>query len=137
MTPCTVSATSFCQRALMRVHIESTCLNVFQMAPALFKGLTFKLSLKKNCTARLFSQKSILYLSAQDSRAELNEQNHMSCQLHIFTSGFPQNPLLRTCACGHLSRNRFVIRGVQEGSKGQLKHFSSRPDSRARARISP
>lgn len=61
------------------------------------------------------------------SRVALNEQNHMSCQLHIFTSGFPHNPLLRSALAGNLSRNWFVIRSVQEGSKGQLKHFSYRP----------
>lgn len=32
----------------------------------------------------------------------------------------------KDCARGHLSRNWFVIRGIQEGSKGQLKHFSYR-----------
>lgn len=47
-------------------------------------------------------------------------------ELHIFTSGFLCNSTSEDSARGHLSSNWFVIRGVQEGSKGQTKTFSRR-----------
>ena len=45
VTPGTISVTSFCRRALMRVHTESTCVNVFQMANALLPEVNLQTQL--------------------------------------------------------------------------------------------
>lgn len=101
-----VSFTSFRREALLTVHIASTGLNVFQMVmvDAPLKTLT---DLEKKYKARLLWEKSILYLSEDDSWAEQSEQKPHELPAAFIYIRFPRTSPLRLCSLPSL-RERLV-----------------------------
>lgn len=102
------------------------------MADALFQEVNFHTGLKKDRNPSL---------SEQHSQAELDEQNHMSCQLHIFTAGLPtihfwglrSRPFLKEPVCdswhtGQIWRTAKIFQlQTEKRGQGRISPSSSEP----------
>lgn len=108
---------------LSKTTYESSCgkhlFKCFSDGECAFQEVNFQTGLKK---------KKIEIHTSQHNTHELSWMNKTtwaaSCTYLHHVS--PQSTS-KDCALGHFSRNWFVIGGIQEGSKGQLQHFSYRP----------